>query len=305
MPIRSTILLFAIACAVAAPVQAGFQVLDWHLTAALSDHSGDLPIIDGVDITQVSNPLNTTSLAQIGTNFATATYDHSWIESLAWGDFNTSFTHQIRTPEVKTVADSRIVFTPTEPVHVTLDGQTTYSHTPGDLDSISFGFEIQDADTLEDFVLETRRGGNLYFQPASATINLHAETVLPADRTYQFQLGLQSDNISDNLPTGILDASGYVNFSIRPVPEPGVVLLIGPMVLVFARGLRCRSSGRQVPHVRRTWGHDFETQANASASRNASTRNEASTLHQTTGQRPSQSADNTQQSPGATQRRIP
>ncbi|MCB9855029.1 MAG: hypothetical protein H6818_05020 [Phycisphaerales bacterium] len=235
---KSTVLLAAIFFASATQVQAGFQVSTWTLTAALDDSGSGSSMIDGDDITTISNPLNTVSNAQVGDNVVSAAYNHSWIEDLAWGDFNMSFNHQIRTPEVRTISISAIYITPTSPVRVSIDGLLNYSHTPGDLDSLNFFASVRDESTLTNAVRLQTFAGELNFYPPAGSIPIHGEAILSPGVTYRIRYGLDSYNITDSLPTGTLDASGYVNFSIRPVPEPASLLLIASVAIAAFRYTR-------------------------------------------------------------------
>ncbi|MCB9855030.1 MAG: PEP-CTERM sorting domain-containing protein [Phycisphaerales bacterium] len=236
--IKASVLLAAIFLASATQVRAGFQVLNWELSTFLIESAGNTSQDDGEYITTLSNPLQETRTAQIGDNLVSAAYDHSWIEDLAWGDFNMSFDHQIRTPEVRTISISAIYIIPSSPVSVSFDGQLDYSHTPGDLDSLNFFASVRDESTLAYAVRFQTRTGELYFQPPSGSIPIHGEAILAPGVTYRLRYGLDSDNLSDSLPTGTLDASGYVNFSIRPVPEPASLLLIASGAIAALRRTR-------------------------------------------------------------------
>lgn len=228
MMIKRLLMLMILVVATAnANASAGeVQVLSWHLTAALSDDSGNLPVIDGVDISDLSNPLDSSSVARIGDNIASAAYDHSWIVALAFGDFNTSFTHNIRSPKVRTVTTSAIFITATEPVRVMIDGRLDYSHTPGDLDSLNFFASVRDESTSTNLFSDQTMTGALFFDPSNGTVLIHGEVILEPGTTYRLRYGLDSSNTADHLPTGTLNATGFVNFSIRPVPEPASALLL-------------------------------------------------------------------------------
>lgn len=207
----------------------GAFVVDlWDLETSVSERIDDNTINDSESITLITNPLFETIHAQVNDNsFSQASFDYVWSPSLATGEFNTTITHAILAPESRAVTDSKIFIIPAEDIVVTISASLTYSHTPGDLSSINFFASIRDESApLPQLLNEHRRGGNLYFLPSSGTLTIDEEIILSAGTTYRLRNGLDSSNTADSLPTGTIDATGFVNFSIRPVPEPTTALLL-------------------------------------------------------------------------------
>ncbi len=217
---------------------AGFDVTFWHLSTATSD-LGDSSPADSEDVFAITNPLTQLVQTQIGPSFTSAYYDHSWLPDLAVGTFNTDITHGIASPDIINVTRTQIFFLADEPIRVTINGSLTYSHTPGDDTGIRFGASVRDTTTNDDLSSQTEQGGNLYLLPSAGTLNIAGEAILDAGVIYRLQFVIDSSNTGDLPPTGTLDASGYLNFAITPVPEPATAMLLlaaAPILLRRRRG---------------------------------------------------------------------
>lgn len=214
-------------CAAPSSLFAGFDVTAWNLSTGLADYSSSPPPTNTDEVLSLSNPLIHTSHAQIGASFTTAQYDYGWLRDIATGHFNTNLTHAIRAPKIRSVSDGRIFILPSEDIRVTVTGQLSYFHTPGDEFSIDFAGTLRNMDTNLDVFNEHRKGGNLYLLPSTGTLTFSNEAILSAGTLYRLRYALDTGNTGDLLPTGTLDATGYVNFAIEPVvPEPATALLL-------------------------------------------------------------------------------
>ena len=220
------VLLFVVA---AAKAHAGFTIISQELLNSVNE-SGPTGSEDADWIVDILNPLQTTSTAQVGENIASSTYDFSWLEDIGIGDFNTTFSHQMRnSPGIRTVTSITLIIETDAELRVSYSGLLDYSHTPGDETQFLFGTSILDVDASSLFFSQTMEGGNADLLPASGQLELNAEVILPADRTYFFSLTLDADDLAEPNP-GIYDANGFANISIRPVPEPASALLLLPVL---------------------------------------------------------------------------
>ncbi len=205
--------------------QAGFTVISqdlFNLVAVPGPAGSD----DFERLTDILNPLQTTSTAQVGENIASSTYDFSWLEDIGIGDFNTTFSHQMRnSPGIRTVTDLAFFIETDVDLVVTLNGSLDYSHTPGDETQFLFGASIRDLDTSALLFSEGMEGGNADLLPASGTLSFDGTVVLPAGGLYRFLAVLDADDLAEPNP-GIYDANGFANISIRPVPEPQALLFV-------------------------------------------------------------------------------
>ncbi len=219
-----------------ASTQAAFDVSAWQLSTWTQDLSGSSTVNDSDDILTVTNPLLYAAHTQVGLNGTMVDYDYSWLTDMAFGDFNTSFTHAIRSFRVATVSTGQIFIIPGEDIRVTVNGSLNYWHTPGDEGAINYFATVRDMSTNADVFNEHRQGGNLYLLPSSGTLTIQAEAELSAGIPYRLRYGLQTDNTGDLPPTGIADASGFVNFHIEPlIPEPATLALLLPAMLLIRR----------------------------------------------------------------------
>ncbi len=234
-------LVCVVALIVARPssVVVAVEVTSWDLRTGVQDFSGQTSVSDLRRINVVSNPPITTSVASVGLNSATTDYDYSWLLDMAFGDFNTSFVHAIRSVKIRTVSTGQIFIIPGEDIRVTVNGSLNYWHTPGDEGAINYFATVRDMSTNADVFNEHRQGGNLYLLPSSGTLTIQAEAELSAGIPYRLRYGLQTDNTGDLPPTGIADASGFVNFHIEPlIPEPATLALLLPAMLLIRRPRR-------------------------------------------------------------------
>jgi len=222
--------------------EAAFDVTLWNLSTRISQHVDGESLFDREDIVDISNPLDLNSLAQLGPNAAAVEYDYAWLRHQASGSFNTSITHAIRDPHVRPVSRGEITIVPDEDIVVAVDASMSYSHTPGDEYALLFGFSIRDVTANQWLYQEVRYGGNLFLLPSAGVLDIQRQDILMAGRTYRLDYVLDDDNTSDSLPTGILDASGFLNISI--VPEINTACLLLPATLFLLRKPRRAASPR-------------------------------------------------------------
>ncbi len=200
---------------------AGFDISMWSLRNTVRDSSGPSSVQDTDRITDINNPLDQSSSAQVGDNIAASSYDFSWLEEAGIGDFHTTFDHEMRfTSDISTDTVIQIVVAPTSALMVTVAGQVDYAHTPGDFSEFNFGMSVRDLGTQAFLFQQSREGGNGDFLPAVGTFNINGTAILQPGNIYRLQTVLGGDNILIDDPVGIYDAEGFANFTIRPVPEP-------------------------------------------------------------------------------------
>ena len=229
-------LLFLLASSTSA--SAGFDISMWSLRNTVRDSSGPSSVQDTDRITDIINPLDQSSSAQVGDNIATSSYDFSWLEEAGVGDLHTTFDHEMRfTSDVRTVTRVDIFIETTVDLHVAVDGHVDFSHTVGDFTRINFGFSIIDVVPFDVVMTDGVEGGNGNFEPASGSLTISGETTLLANRTYWLLGTVDNDNVLIDNPVGTYDVDGFIDFTIRPVPEPLTAWLLLP---IFVIGLRCR-----------------------------------------------------------------
>jgi len=213
--------------------KAAFQVINWDLATGVQDLS--FPgSADGEFRTVVMNPYQETIQGQIGSNQSISQFSYSWVRDLAQGTFDTSITHTIRSPRIRSISGGEITIVPDEDILVSVNGSMIYAHTPGDDFALLFGFGIRDVTANQWLYQEVRRGGNLFLLPSAGVLDIQRQDILMAGRTYRLDYVLDDNNTSDSLPTGILDAEGFVNVAVQPVPSPSslsVAILGLPLLL--------------------------------------------------------------------------
>ncbi len=217
----------------AATGNAGITIGSQDLFNLVRDSSGPSSIQDSDSITSISNPLLQSSTAQLGNNIASSTYDYNWIEDIGVGDFKSIVSQQmLESVRVSTATRQQIFIETDVDLIVTFDGSIDYSHTPGDETQFLFGMSVRDVLTTEVFFTQSFEGGNADLLPASGTLAVSGETIIPAGGLYRLQVALSADNFDED-SAGIYDANGFANISIRPVPEPASALLLLPTVALL------------------------------------------------------------------------
>ena len=182
------------------------------------------------------------AFACLRTSSSLSEYEHSWVDTENFGDFNSAITLAMYSPQVRTVSSSQVFVVADEDLRVTIDGSMTYAHTPGDDTGIDFGISVRDTSTNEFLFQESQCGGNLYLLPAAGTLPIAGEAILSAGTIYRLSFTVDARNTGDLPPTGIFDANGFVHFSVEPlIPEPATACLLmaaAPMVLRVGRTRR-------------------------------------------------------------------
>lgn len=208
----------------ALPALGAFDITFWNLSTRLTQQTSDGTVSDRVDVLSVLNPLSQSDHAQVSSSYTTANYDYSWLRTFGTGEFNTNLTHAINDTQVRTVSTTIIRFHTTADLVVHVNSSLSYSHTPGDDDWIDWFFSFGNLDTNQPILIRDFAGGNLQGHPSAGTFVVDETMTLQAGFNYQFAYLLDCSNTFDDLPTGTLSASGFLNWSI--VPEPSALALL-------------------------------------------------------------------------------
>ncbi|HWL94107.1 MAG TPA: hypothetical protein VNT79_11290 [Phycisphaerae bacterium] len=220
--------------------EAAFDVSMWNLSTRLSQQTDAGQISDSVDIFELSNPLSQTARAELTNSFNESQFAYHWLTEEATGQFHTAVTHGHRDPEMRTVSDGRMHILADEPLHVLLSGSLTYAHIPGDIVGINFNARLRNLDSGQDVFLDLHRGGNLYFEPSSGILTMSNSAILDPGIPYELRYVVDSSNTGDLLPTGPVDASGWVEWSIQPVPETSTLFMLLAALILCPRHARAR-----------------------------------------------------------------
>lgn len=243
--LRLACLSLVVAITNAQPLRAGFVFTSLDLRNTITDTSGGPGVVDTDRITTATNPFNQTSIAQVGMNIVESTYAFQWNEGLGTADFDTNISHAMRSREIRTVTSLEFFLRPTEDLHVTVEGSIDYAHTPGDDTSLFFGMSVRDFATQDDVFREIRQGGNAILLPSAGTLAINGEAILNSGTLYRLRAVFDNNNWPEPNP-GNLDASGFANFSIRPIPEPtAIALLTLPAALLIPRRQRRARSAQR------------------------------------------------------------
>jgi hypothetical protein len=97
---------------------------------------------------------------------------------------------------------------------------------------------VKYAGTTNYLLLTGVHGGTIGFGSPSGLLTLDRQLRLTANIPYKLQYSMNSDSFDPPPPNAVWEQSGFVQFSIRPIPEPAAFL---PLVVLLARSRRRKS----------------------------------------------------------------
>ncbi len=222
------------------PAHGAFDLSVWSLFTGTIDSSGISTIRDFERLTTVQNPFSgpgAVSDTAVGPNWARSEYDISWL--LNTGSFHVDIDHHIETTDVTTTSQGHFLIQPDVDLRLTIDASLDYSSVSGDLANFIFRMYVRDEATEIRLFNEAEEGGNLWFHPASGTLDFDGEVILPVTgTTYRIDYRAWANTLSEDNPSGPLSSSGYVHFDIAPVPEPTTASLFALMGVFILRRRR-------------------------------------------------------------------
>lgn len=216
---------------------AGFDFSFFRLRTGTQDRTGPSIISDFETISTADNEIHAFQDTGIGTGYARTQFDVSWLEYT--GIFNAAVEQHIEEREFNTSTRLQIEFMADVDLLFTVDSELAYSSSASDTADIKYRINIRDlnAGFPPHFEVE-HRGGAATLKPDSGIFITHESVILPAGTSYRIDHLLTLDSITVDPPQHApIDVSGYMNFSIAPVPEPGTSTLL---VICFAAFLRRR-----------------------------------------------------------------
>lgn len=214
---------------------AAFDVTFWNLRTGVQTLNGPLEQ-DFETITQISNRLSYVSISSMngGLDRAEADYNYSWLLTEPSAMFNTSLIQTFRSPRVREVSQAIIRFQTTEDAEFRLDSFLSYAHTPGDEFALDWNIRLFNQTTQFTYINTDFEGGNGHTSPSTGSFSVNETYFLPANSLFSFNYTLDSENLADVAPTGTMDISGFVNWSI--VAEPATAALLAPAAfMLFGR----------------------------------------------------------------------
>jgi hypothetical protein len=212
-----------------AAVRGDAIVSSWSLLSQVYD--GSTGTQNFTRFSTVQNPFASSHAAALGKSTVQTAYDFSWSN---FGSFLVQANHQNQDTSgeiLRVLSDGKVFFSPAEDVSFNVSATYSYSLPAWGM-ACDLYLGVRQAH-LPNYYYSGSRSVSTYEGAQSGTLSLQGSGVLPAGGTYELDYNLRMDSTGSSGQFGT--ASGSVNFSFRPVPEPATVGLLGFAALMLAR----------------------------------------------------------------------
>ena len=232
----STLNLFVLIALLLTPRMAEgaeFQIDEWFLGTVVRDFTSGAS--DGEVSGIVQNGFMESHFASLppnGLTFAETSFGFSWTDR-GFGDFLIQASHAAENLDnLRTQSSGNIIFTTT--VDLRMDIDASYTYDVGDK-MVRLNFNIIQQDPVEILFAASERGGAAVFEPPAGTLTIQQDDLLvPAGHTYAINYLIDIITFGDP-PDTIGTGSGFIHFSIEPVPEPSTLFLVAVGSLGLSR----------------------------------------------------------------------
>ncbi len=194
------------------------------------------------DIASIDAPQNPTTVLQdtiLGNNFSRTQLDVAW--SGYSGAFNSAINQHIEDIDFLTTYRIDLDFHADIDLLLNVEIDMNYSTPVGQSARVAAGFSVRNDSQIEVLINSDFRGGNGFSEPAAGNFALHEQIYLANGSDYEINVSTNGESLSVSSFGRPIDITGFVNFSIQPVPEPGSASLI----CVVAMGLVGRRPRRR------------------------------------------------------------
>ena len=217
---------------------ANVDVTEWALSTTVVDFTAGPSGIDHASSHTVANPfLHTQSVSLGPTDWAEGGYDIGWLSNT--GSFHLGVDQHLHGIRKGAGSGGQFYFTTDIDLIFNAAGSLTFASSPGDEASFSYSLNIRPVDQFMSIFTDGGRGGDRHFEtPASGSLAFNSDAILLAagvDYRVNIHLGSDTSSMPNQDP---ISAHGEINFSWRPVPEPGTLLLVLPLAGVLLRRRR-------------------------------------------------------------------
>ena len=222
-------LLFVTAHAHAGP---SFDFSFFRFRTFTQDHSGSSIMSDVASIDTPQNPIGVLQDTGFGNNHSRTQIDVAW--SGYSGVFNSAIDQHIEDISFLTSYRIELDFYADIDLILDVDMNIDYVTPAGQLVLVSADYLVDNQNTSEVLIDGRFDGGGSALEPPVGNFNLQEQILLPSGSDYEITLSVRGVSATSLPPmTTPIDITGFVNFSIQPVPEPVSVVFVG----VIAMGL--------------------------------------------------------------------
>ena len=210
-----------------APAYAGpdFDFSFFRFRTGTTDFSMPLTVRDTESIDAPQNPIDVLQDTMLGSNFSRTRLDVGW--SGYSGVFNSAIDQHIEDIDFLTSYRIDLDFHADIDLMLNVDLDIDYATPAGQLVLVTTNFLVGNETTSEELINARFDGGGSALEPPVGSFNLQDQVLLTAGSDYDITLSVRGLSVSALPPmTTPIDITGFVNFSINPVPEPHTALLL-------------------------------------------------------------------------------
>jgi hypothetical protein len=213
----------------------GLSTLATRVSPALSSSIQDILAID-------SNPFQQFHAITFQNSASATQYDMEWAGDE--GSFHISANHHLQ--GMKGFVDSfgMVFVTPAVDSRFSVISEYTYNHPSQFLGSADLSVRATKEGTLDFAFNQAVSGGTFGLHPPAGTLHVDGSGILLAGVTYVLDYQMRSSNYAIPAPTAVWAGDGFIDLTIRPIPEPAALLPLAALLYLAPGRRRSRRSRR-------------------------------------------------------------
>jgi len=215
-----------------------FAIDEWSFASGVYD--GATGEHDFQGFITVQNPFQASHSAVVGGSTATTTYDFAWAEQ--FGSLLIQASHEtegVESGDMESFSSGFIWITPSEDILLTIDAAYSYD-LPDDPMTARLETFVTNADSPVSLFDELVGYDTGLGVPASGTLTINGDVILPAGETWVFGYSMEIDTFSGT-GSAVGTSSGHISLTITPEPTTASLLALGAFMLL-RRGRRTLAS---------------------------------------------------------------
>jgi hypothetical protein len=211
-----------------------FQIDQWTLSTGVI---GTWPNIDSDGTQIVSNPLQVTHSAQVGSSTATTTFNFAWNDT--FGDFLLQTAHRaadVDPSHMTAISDGFIYVTAHSDLLFAVDSSYSYYLPVNPMVAVMRVTAANNDPPYDQPFGQARHADTFLNAPVAGTFTINGQATLLAGRTYviDYDLEVNAYGTSGQIAQG----DGYLHFTLAEVPSPAALAPLAFAALFLRRPQR-------------------------------------------------------------------